>query len=655
MKTQIFILMCCITCIFSDECNYYATLIESDSFYLTEPFTKELHVNISTYDTVFTQLPDKIRNFQSILESHDSEEELNELEPLSLTPYDEEFNALKINDSVPGYMAQSECSKIGGTLIHLTPQNKEKIIQIMKSLGITKTPFKALPFYSLYSFPQLEQIDSKLTLDQMYSVWAKSPPSITTDNKIEYPSLYKPYTTAKPVLTTVRAEPDSLIPTNPDDYVSNVLCFKPNNPWDLPDNRHKWLLMIPKLKTAIRILNSLKSAFDSTKNVFNHLPGKTKENVIEIFKLVLPDSLTSVINFLEKFSNKHSWSSSTTKAFSTFNDFIKNTLEVSKLFNYQTNTFTKIHQHAPQFRPLALDDDQWSTVLGIDSEKYGIAKPVNIKITTALEDNAFQARVSLRIFNRINSKITIYKVHPNIVNKRIVTPLSLIQSSKKSLVVADSTKPSDCVDPSNEAHRVCNTLTSRLDMNYLMSSRCGEALLSKGQNANFSYCPTQSVLTGLQQSVLMEPTFIRASCDDHNSSTVVINSVDPVTLSFVCDSVEADSIDLSSFPTYIKTDCEVRLVGNGNSKTVLPQLNDDLHQDPTVQILYSPPGSPQGTTTMIYLIITISLTIFIVVLTCLSAILCSIRIRIKVETPDNISIARRRELKVTNDYPLLSK
>jgi hypothetical protein len=305
--------MCCIPCIFSDECNYYATLIESDSFYFTEPFTKELHINISTYDTVFTQLPDKIGNFQNILESHDTEEKLNELEPLNLTPYDEEFNALKINDSVPGYMAQSECSKFGGTLIHLMPQNKEKIIQIMKSLGITKTPFKALPFYSLFSFPQLEQIDSNMT---------------------------------------------------------HVLCFKLNNPWDLPDNRHKWLLMIPKMKTAIRILNSLKSTFDSTKNVFNHLPGKTKENMVEISKLVLPDSLTSVINFLEKFSNRHSWNSSTTKAFSTFNDFIKNTLEVSKLFNYRTNTFTKIHQHAPQFRPLALDDDQWSTVLGLDSEKY---------------------------------------------------------------------------------------------------------------------------------------------------------------------------------------------------------------------------------------------------------------------------------------------
>ena len=106
---------------------------------------------------------------------------------------------------------------------------------------------------------------------------------------------------------------------------------------------------------------------------------------------------------------------------------------------------------------------------------------------------------------------------------------------------------------------------------------CGNALASDDSEPDFVKCPLQKAPK--------YPLAHRVQC--HNSSAV-LSSNKPLKIRIYCDSISRQPVKLDTFPVYLNTECEIRLLDNKAEKTetiLLPQLATKFVQDRVLDVV----------------------------------------------------------------------
>ena len=639
----------------SDHCNPLSSLITTDTFYLTQPYKANIPLDLSNYEEAFAQLSEKVKLFNANIELYDEKSELSEVE--NVTPFNDDYNVFKIDTETKGYASFEACHKRNGSIVSMTNENRKAIVEKLNELHMEKTPFKALPFYSLFSLQDSQHLDN-VHFNHILPLWMISPPFITKNNVIEYPFQQKPTPADWTDPTGSGKAKPATVETTINDYSSpQVLCLKENNPWDLPANRNKWLELASKAKKAAQLVTMVKDSFVHSKHHFKSLPSKTKTRTLELFKMILPEPLKSILNFLDRFSRKSNWEKATMRSNDVFRSFAKDSQKLANMFQLSPQSFAKISENDTSFQHLHFDKMNWFQILKIDEEKYGIAGPITISPHTSLQDDQPSSRdalqllvtASLRIYNRKTNKMTLYSVRPNFYQGYLTTAKTVLQGHHFMSAHTEHLKPSECHIQPEELHPVCNKLHHHSAPSHLHQhlSTCASALFDSKATDDFYSCPYEKAPA--------EPYIYRANCNKNGPSSTIINSLHPVTLSFYCDSEHKLNWTFTEFPSKLETECEVRLNSSGENTVALPQMTDDFLQDPQITTdLKSPKTPPPIINLNLVLILSITIPITIsLILTIAVTFFCRYKKR-KVHLNRTLSQNQIRELQTFNEYPVLA-
>jgi hypothetical protein len=599
-------LLILIQAVTADKCNLHATLVETDTFYLTQPFTKNIVVDISKYAQAFPKMASLLPKFKEILNNYENETFIKESEPEQLIPFTPEMNIFISKEPKPNRESFQTCAQNGGSLVRLDSKNREQVVSIMKAHNIATTPIQALPFHSLLSLSEFDSLHHP-TLENLANVWQKSPPWITSNDNIEYPS----------TIVTVDGQPFN---STSGDFKSPVLCAKPNNPWDLEQNRNDWKRMIPKINTAVSMLTRIKNSFEISSRSLKNVPTITKQ-IAEVFKLTLPDSFKQILSFLESFSKKRQWEQ-TTKT-DLFANFVKSAIKLTRQFEQKPKSMTKIPSNDPKFSPPSIDELNWRESFNLDESVYGIVGPVTIQPKHAYTEEGmssdpvhFEATITARVYNRQTDLLSIYEVKPNTILEEQTTINSIIATPHLKVALKEHVRPHNCINHETEQFKICH----RLDLQQITYStmtnliKCANALFSPRSSPDFGSCPR----------IRAKPitSVYRAECEPHGKPTVIINSDSPVLIEFKCDNVKMPHKNITSFPTFIATPCEVHIVDGVSTQLALPQWNLDFVQDQKVEEEINMAIPPAEMTKLQFALICITISIVAcIVLACFSILM----------------------------------
>jgi len=603
MITIVFLIL--VPAIFADKCNLHATLVEIDTFYLTQPFTKTVTIDISKYVNAFPKLASLLPKFKENLKIYENETAIKESEPLDLIPFTPEMNIFIVKEPKTNRESFHTCAQNGGSLIKLDSKNREQVVSIMKSRNIESTPIHVLPFHSLLSLSEFDSLHYP-TLEDLSNVWQKSPPWITRNNNIEFPS-------------TIITSQGVKVNSTAEDFTSPVLCTKPNNPWDLQQNRYEWWRMTPKLNTAISMLNRIKNSFEISSKSLRNIPTLTKQ-IAGVFRLTLPDSFKQVLSFSETFSKNKQWEQTT--KIDLFANFVKTAIKLTRQFEQKPRSLIKMPMNEPKFSPPTINELNWRESFQLDESIYGITGPVTIQPKHAYTEEGvtdpvyFQATITARVYNRQTDLVTIYEVKPNTILQEQTTISSIITTPHLKVALKELVKPHNCINHETEQFKICH----RMDLKQITYSsmsdliKCANALFSPKSSPDFGNCPR--IRTKPITSVY------RAECEPHGKPTVIINSDSPVLIEFKCDNVKMPHKNITTFPTFITTPCEVHIVDGTSSQLALPQWNLDFLQDQKVEDEINMAIPPVEMTKLQFALICITISIVAcIVLACFSLLM----------------------------------
>ena len=583
----LFIFIAFLPFVFCDLCNYHATLFETNHFYLTQPYSKEIYIDLANYQAIFEQLPGKLDQFSRNLDLYSTKTAIATHEPLELFPFTENHNAFKTKTAVTGTQAFKACAENNGSLLALTPENKPKVLKLMGELNLQQIPFTALPFQNLLSYPDLEVLDDQPSLFTLEKIWSKSPPFLKADSTFKYPA-------KRSADQSTTASPASTEAPDPTQF---ALCIKPNNPWDLKHSRKNWLKMVPQLKTTIRMLSTLKNTYNEASEALKTLPDNSVRGAIKIIKLIIPEPLKNVYDFIDNFTSKKQWEFTKPASMEKFVNFAKNAIRVARLFKLDSASFTNLKKkHRKQFRLLDFNDLKWKDIFDLDEEHYGISGPVSVTPFQSVthhddgQDNTvFKAKVSFRIFHRDIDKQTIFHVKPNIIDGKTVRVRTVLQTANYSVASSEELAPMNCHTQQAELFKICHKAPYSLSETSSFSAlkKCGKALLSKLYDSDHTFCPSSYPSS--------DPIIHRAECGPDNTPSIVISSTKPLQLAFICDSEFESTRNYSTFPEIVQTDCEVRQLTMGADGVIIPQISNDFEQDPVLgpNIPFSHPELPE--------------------------------------------------------------
>ena len=587
MKTSkmfiIFMTLCFLPFNNADFCGHHSTLVEIDKFYLTQSYNKDVMLDFSNYFDSFAKLSKSLPMFKNVFDKYDDDLSVKASEPVELHPFNENFNILADSNNTIGLNAYNQCNQHGAQLIAFSKDEIPKITSLMKKLDFASVPFKAIAYQkSLFSLKNgyLEFLENAADgFEATQLIHTRSPPFLTKNGQVHYPIKYKSNNTTE---------------TTSSDFVSKILCMKPNNLWDLPENQNNWFQTVPRIKDSINGLEKLLLTYGKVRKVFKSLPKQTTDSFKQHMKLICPKPLVSILKFLDKFSERSGWENSDLTAKPDFSEFLSNTLSLIKHFNFDPKNFLNVHKEKAAFKPLSFDEINWHSILEIDHLQYGINGPITIKpieeeevstkdLTSSTTQASafikaktafFKANIKAKIFNREKDLITIYKVYPNIVNGLIPKVKFIIKSKTTSISSEEEPTRSDCQKQNDENFEVCDKLlippsTGEEEI----KQKCISALFKVDYDNDFNNCPTSSPPS--------HPFAYRAYCKDDSTSSIIINSETPLNLKLTCDSEGETIKEISQFPVKIETDCAVQSIDESNQvRTLVPQLNNDYYQDP---------------------------------------------------------------------------
>jgi hypothetical protein len=345
------------------------------------------------------------------------------------------------------------------------------------------------------------------------------------------------------------------------------------------------------------MLKTLKAVYSKTSKVLSDLPQSPVKGAVKLIKLVLPDPLKTVYDFLDNYSSKNKWELTNPSSLQQFAGFARNALRLVRLFDLNPQSITKINTKRKSFRLLNFNDLNWKDFFDLDEETYGISGPVSVTPISSLVDeesiqpdpSIFQATVRFRIFHRQKDNQTIYHVKPNIVNGKIVDARTVLHTSAYSLASKEELAPYDCHQQPHELFKICHKPPQPISDSSTFGplTKCGAALLSKVYTVDYISCPTSYPN--------LDPFLYRADCDSDGHSSVVFSATEPLQLAFICDNEPEETRNFLTFPERVKTDCEVRQLAVGYDGAVVPQFSPDFEQDPKIgpTFPYTHPAPPE--------------------------------------------------------------
>lgn len=569
---------------YAEKCNLYATLHETNTFFLTQPISSKVTIDLSNYSSNIPKLDELIEKFNNNLKTYSDEASIVATETIELIPFTKKDNIFIIKEKTHGRQALKKCSDHGGSLIRPTSETRQQIIDIMTKYEIEKIPVHVLPFHSIMSTEpdaESEILETPSNYDLLAGAWTISPPYLVRSDKT----------------ITAPIENDTLL----EYFKTPIICTKPNNPWDLQSNRKNWLNMIPKINTAVNVLSKLKTAYDVTTKTLKHVPSVTKQ-ISDVFKLALPEPIQNIFNFLNTYVNKKHWER--VRNIQIFQKFIDTAIKTTQELKNNPNSILNIQKTSPKFQPLTVNEHNWRESFRLNSSIFGIVGPVTIEPLVGFDESdesvktpvKFEAKITARAFNRHHDKVTIFDVRPNLIQKHITTIKSIVVSDKTKVALHEDAVPIDCVSIESEPYPACRRISIKPSLEYttFQLSKCASALLSPKEHIDFQYCP--KTIPKIAFSIY------RADCEPDNIATAIVNSDSPVQLEFRCDGVHTMNKNLSLFPALIPTPCEVNLIDGTFSQIALPQWNSDFLQDQAVEeetILETTPFSLSNKTILI--------------------------------------------------------
>ena len=603
----------------SDLCNFHGTLFETETFYITQPYSHNISIDLGNYQSAFSTFSQKLDTFSNLLRLYESDAQIRTQEPLPLIPFSSDTNIFKSPKATTGKEAFLECASNNGALLAITNENRGKAIEIMKDLQLEKVPFYSLPNHYVFSYPGLEILDKSASSDVLEAVWAKTPIFLRTNNTFEFPL---PITFAPPETTTasVGKKRREATTTTKAPLLENQLhfslCTKPNNPWDREPSRKNWLKLTPQIRNSIKYLQELYHNYLSASNTLSKLPSSTVSDIARNIKLVLPEPLKAIIDFIDKFSSKQNWESTKPDALSLFSTFVRNTFKAMKLFNLETSISNIKSKPTKRFRLLNFNDLHWKDLFDLNEEQFGISGPVSVTPFDRLtQDNHFLANVRFRIFDRQLDKHITYKFRPNIIDRLIIDIHYVLKTHKYTLASKEDIIPHDCHSQQTELHRICHKLPSHAfePKHHSVMTECGSALLSPDYDKKHAFCPLIYPSS--------DPILYRADCQNDDHSSLIVSSTKNISLAIVCDGIFKNNTVISVSPSKIFTDCEARVLGSTEPGMIVPQRNPDLYQDPFLGSIFpylQPSNIPSSFNYLLYVVAPVATGILLVLVAMLA-------------------------------------
>jgi len=124
----------------TDICTSRASLVQIEEFYLQQPFSSEVELDLSNYIEEFQSIADNAEKFATIAVKYDTDKELDDLEPSALYPFTPNANIFPINSTHQDYM--KDCEKLNSKILEFSPQQAPTILALLKTLQIPNAALK---------------------------------------------------------------------------------------------------------------------------------------------------------------------------------------------------------------------------------------------------------------------------------------------------------------------------------------------------------------------------------------------------------------------------------------------------------------------------------------------------------------------------------
>lgn len=544
-----------------DLCTSRAALVKIDEFYIKQPYSAEIELDLKNYIEEFHSIADDAEKFTSIASKYDTEKELDDLEPSALIPFSENFNLIQINTTQGSYL--TDCDQKGASVLDFDPSDIGKIKQILTDLEIENTPMKT--YVDKQQITNSKGIifkqNAKLTTDEARKIFEYFV-KFNKDGTFSYPSS-----------TTTLA--DTL----------QAFCLKPNNQWDLKGpNRQKWLTIINKILPTI---SKAKQWYTIFNNFIQILPNQ--ESIYKKMKdkllLNTPVPLTRITRFLKQFNSELKWESSLPSDFNAFQQYFQDFRSISKLFKQQSvpSTSTTTTSPVPVLtfpKPLmalaALDKDRLQRFINIENTKVNITGEIE---TTPLfkheDDGKITARASFQQYGE-SDLIKIYNVKPLVFNNRITTVTHVVATYKNYLATMSTPSPFACEKEENDSSiKVCKGYSTPgiAILSPEDSIDCGNSLATDEAITDFTKCPSMPA-----------PSFPMAHRVNCLNSSAIISSNKQLLVRVYCDNMSKRPFKLTTFPSLLNTDCEIRSVESRVESILLPQLVTKFSQERSLDL-----------------------------------------------------------------------
>ena len=562
-----------------DFCGRYAVLTLADQFYISQPYSQTITADFSNYEVAFRNLGVEVEKFKAIGQQYSTIEQIKKTEPYELIPFTPTKNLIKMN--IPAENLISECKKINAKALSLEANEFPLMKDLLVKQTIDYVPFRATPANKavfsatnkLLDIPAGENINRLSKIGDDYFLY------FGINGDIIYP-----------IALTL----NSSLP---------AFCEKPNNYWDRKETQPNFVKTIGNIMQSLPTVNTVASTVAKVISKFNDF-SKPNSPIYAAsqFLFSIPPVVSKLRAFMEKYSNKEAWESSTPTDFTDFLNFRSDRALLLKTFKGRTkdpsqNIFSDFLSKNESMVLPYIDHERLLRHLGLDPDRFGISGQVRVRPTLSIPSSvnpaqtmhsAAMIKISLRIFDK-QDKARIYMVQPIIYNGYITTIKYVTQLFRHTQASIQQPTPFSCSQHENEELRICEGFQTAGAEEHHQSNllNCGRALMQMNETLDIEKCPYTSAPSN--------PLVYRAECEPGIRSTV-LSSVHPIRVGIYCDTYQQNSDYFTTFPVRIQTECEIREVLADSDKVLLPQLVSDFHQDQKVgPVLLDRPSSRNST------------------------------------------------------------
>ena len=365
----------------ADECGYHASLVGKEDFYLTQPFQKNISIDLQDYFSTFDEITAYKDLFVKQFSNYSTNARLDSLEPYPLIPFTEDQNLIHIKEEIPSFRASRECSLRNAQLVRITNLTKDKIKQVLIDHDIPYVPFLGIGYQSSVYTPNqgFEFFDTppsgSKTILKLHEL---SLPFLDKQGNIAYPPTTDTSSTSTIGTTTIspvgKRSVTTFSPEDNDVYKSQVLCAKTNNPWDLLRNRDSWFKLYNKVSKTLNTLSKAIPKFGSVRNTLKTLPSKAN-SVLNLIKIQAPTYLKNIAKVLKTFSTSSPWEKANFSVLDTFKNLIKDVKKTVSTLGRSKGMLTMTEGN-PSFIISDVDESNWLGKLNLDEDVFGIAGPI---------------------------------------------------------------------------------------------------------------------------------------------------------------------------------------------------------------------------------------------------------------------------------------